>query len=387
MESARKISKSTLALTLGLAGLLSAADNWIAAPLLPSIASGFGLSVSMAGLALVCYLIPYGVMQPVYGQLSDRYGKAKMLRIIVFGLAAGSAGCALAPDFISFCVLRAITGFFAAGIIAVSLALLGDTLEEKERQGGVGLFMGYVFLGQGLSVGLGGILAQSITWRSAFMLIGLAAFASALSLRKLPSGSGKSCANGKNIFEASASALKTPQGRVIFPFALATGFLLIGAYSFIGAYLSFKGLNPLQSGFILMSFGFAGLFAGRLSGKVAKLFGRRKTLLVGAALSLASSLLLAASGFWALALLSSLLLGGGYIFLQSTLATAAFEVASEAKGLPSALIGLGLFGGGGLGSAFAGWLLSFGSYAALWLVFAALDAAFLALIASKRGCC
>ena len=55
--------------------------------------------------------------------------------------------------------------------------------------------------------------------------------------------------------------------------------------------------------------------------------------------------------------------------MQSTLATLAFDVMSENKGLPSGLIGLGLFSGEGLGSLFSGWLLLKGGYQSIWIVF------------------
>lgn len=47
----------------------------------------------------------------------------------------------------------------------------------------------------------------------------------------------------------------------------------------------------------------------------------------------------------------------------------AFDVMPESTGLPSGLIGLGLFGGGGLGSLFSGWLLSKGGYDMIWSIF------------------
>lgn len=75
-------------------------------------------------------------------------------------------------------------------------------------------------------------------------------------------------------------------------------------------------------------------------------------------------------------------LGVGYMLIQSTLATIAFDVAPETKGLPSALIGLGLFGGGGLGAAFCGWLLPIGNYVMLWTIIAAAMLAF-ALVACQ----
>lgn len=77
-------------------------------------------------------------------------------------------------------------------------------------------------------------------------------------------------------------------------------------------------------------------------------------------------------------------MGFGYILIQSPLATIAFAVAPESKGLPSALIGLGIFGGGGAGAAFCGWLLSLGGYTAIWLVIAAGITAFISLVAFLR---
>lgn len=79
-------------------------------------------------------------------------------------------------------------------------------------------------------------------------------------------------------------------------------------------------------------------------------------------------MLLAFFPYWIAGWLATISLGFGYIFIQSTLATLAFDVASENKGLPSALVGLGLFGGGGLGTAFDSLVLAQESYQILWLL-------------------
>lgn|GEM_PF-3701207 len=67
-------------------------------------------------------------------------------------------------------------------------------------------------------------------------------------------------------------------------------------------------------------------------------------------------------------LLATITQGFGYIFIQSPLATIAFDVAPESKEFPSALIELGLFGSGGLGAAFCGWMLQIVGYRTLWFV-------------------
>lgn len=103
-------------------------------------------------------------------------------------------------------------------------------------------------------------------------------------------------------------------------------------------------------------------------GQTRNMWGWQKVVLLGSCSALTSVMLLIFCPFWQAILLATIALGFGYIFIQSPLATIAFDVAPESKGLPSALIGLGLFGGGGLGTAFCGWLLQIGGYRTLWFI-------------------
>lgn len=247
---------TTFILILGLAGFISAADNWFVSPSLPAIAAGFNVSISKAGVILTAYMIPYGIMQPVYGFLSDRWSKIRILQWIVCGLALGTIGCSLANSLLTLCVWRAVTGFFAAGIIAVSLALIGDTIPTFERQFYVGRFMGIVFFGQGLSSGLGGALTKYFSWRAAFIFFTITAICTVFFLHKLPSSA--PTPTRYKFLPQVKQVLLTPKGRIIFPLALSGGFLLIGLYSFLGSFLhEAAGLDYLQSGIVTMFYGFA----------------------------------------------------------------------------------------------------------------------------------
>ncbi|MCE0495612.1 MFS transporter [Vibrio salinus] len=110
---------------VGFAGFISAADNWVASLLLPGISNSFGVTVATASIVLTAYLIPYGVMQPVYGFFSDRRGKTKVLKILMICLAVATFLCAKAPDIKWLTALRFVTGFFAAGIIGVGIFAVG----------------------------------------------------------------------------------------------------------------------------------------------------------------------------------------------------------------------------------------------------------------------
>ena len=53
-----------LIIVLGMAGFVSAADNWVVSALLPAVAADFGTGIATAAGMLTAYLVPYGVMQP-----------------------------------------------------------------------------------------------------------------------------------------------------------------------------------------------------------------------------------------------------------------------------------------------------------------------------------
>lgn len=372
-------TNQALILRLGLAGFISAADNWVISPLLPAIASGLQVSIFQAGILLTAYLIPYGVMQPVYGYLSDRWGKRKILQRIILGLAMGTVGCAVADSLWLLCLWRFFTGFFAAGIIAVSLALIGDTVAVQERQSSVALFGGIVFLGQGISAGLGGILAEYVGWRLLFILFALLALGAALLIRNLPSGN-KNFQN-HNFFAEVKRVAGSPLGKKIFPLSFLSGFLLLGIYSYLGAFLHDEvGLNYVQVGMVIMIFGISCFLGGREVGRLGGKMGYENAMIVGAGLAALPPLFFLIAPGWLVGGLAMISLALAYGLIQSSLATLAFDVSSDSKGLPSALIGFGLFGGGGIGTMMNGWILSVSTYPLLWMILTSEAALFIVFI-------
>lgn len=362
-----------LVLILGLAGFVSAADNWFVSPSLSAIAANFGTSVAVTGSILTAYMIPYGFMQPVYGFFGDQHDKMKLLRIIVIGLAIGTGGSALSNSLPVLCVLRVLTGFFAAGIIALSLSVIGDTVPHEKQQNYVGKFMGIVFTGQGLSTGLGGILTRYVSWRGAFQFFAVFAIAAAVLLWALPPHSKRTTEQSSNFFYQCRLAVFSPKGKIIFPLAFVAGLLLLGVYGYLGSFLNERiHLNYMQSGIVVMFYGFACLIGGSKIGKLANRFGRKRVILAGECWAVVSVALLLCSyqiRSWPLALVATICLGFGYISIQSTLATMALDVTGECRGLPSGLIGFGLFCGGGIGSLIGGQLLLAGTYQTIWIVF------------------
>ena len=383
---------------LGFCGLVSAADNWFVSPALPSIAQTLAVLPSAAAVVLTAYLVPYGALQPVCGSLGDRFGRLRLLRVIVLGLAAGTLVCAAVPSLGALVAARILTGCFAAGIISVSQAFVGDTVGHDRRAGAVGILMGITFTGQGLSAGLGGILTDLVGWRAAFAAFGVLALAAWALLwtlrepeRKADAPSSDSAvrdggASGPVAFLRDAVRVFFGQGRAVFLLACTTGVLFLGVYGLMGTFLSERcGLTATQAGLVMMLYGVFCLVGGALSGRLGARRGLAGVIAVGevsgvcAALALA---VIAVTGLWQPALAAAACLGLGYILVQPTLVSLSMDADPAQAGLCTGLVGFGVFAGGGVGSTLGGALLAVAGYPALWATAAVLLAC--QLIVSSR---
>ena len=365
--------------TLGFCGLVSAAVNWFVSPALPAIANGLGVAASAATIVLSAYLLPYGLLQPVCGTLGDRFGRLRVLHVIVTGLAVGTFLCAVAPTLSLLVAARVITGCFAAGIIAVSQALVGDVVGPERRGAAVGVLMGITFTGQGLSSGLGGIITDLMSWRAAFACFGVLALLALALLLRLPATPERSVVSAQaptGSFFSRAARIFFGGHRAVYLVACTTGLVFLGVYGFMGTFLSERcGLGSTQAGLIMMLYGVMCLVGGTVSGRIGAAHGPRGVIYVGEAsglLAIAALVAVSVTGSWAPALLAAGALGFGYILTQPTLVSLSMDADPAQTGLCTGLIGLGVFAGGGVGSAVGGQLLAVGGYPLLWVAAAVL---------------
>lgn len=173
---------------LGIGIFLSAADQTI-------IVSSYGkIGSEMQSLQLVswiatAYFLTLTSFQPLYGKLSDIFGRKPCLLVgyAIFGV--GSVACGLAQNMEQLIAARAFAGIGGGGMTTVVSIMLSDIVPLRER----GKWQGYlnIIFATGSSAGapLGGIFADMIGWRWAFILQGplcLAAFLSVLYVLHLP---------------------------------------------------------------------------------------------------------------------------------------------------------------------------------------------------------
>ena len=358
-------------LILGLNGFIVMADNWVVSPLLPAISGSLGVAVTNAGLLITAYMIPFGIFQLIFGPLADRFGKKLIINISMIVFTLATALCVVGSSLTDLGIYRALTGIFAASVMPTSLALIGDIFPMKERQSAIGTFMGIAYLGQGMSMAIGGLIAYYLNWRAVF---GLYAMMAVLITALLMTAGRQIQSQGNpdaKLFSEYRNILQKPSNIVLYVAILSEGILIIGSFSYLGGFLDNAfHLNYLMIGLIMTLFGFFAMVGGRLSGKIAMKTGRMKVLGTGLILASYSDLMLYLYGHNLAAVMASIsLLGLGFMFAQSSLLTLATEAAENARGAAMSLVAFCFMGGGGVGTAIGGRIIERAGYTGLFSLY------------------
>ena len=148
---------------------LAALDQTIVATALPTMVAelrGF----QHLSWVVTAYLLTSTVTVPLYGKLSDLYGRRALFLFAVGVFLVGSALAGMAQDMTQLIVFRGIQGVGAGGILAMSLIVVGDLFSPRERGRYQG-FTGAVF-GASSVIGplLGGFLSDHVSWRWIFYI-------------------------------------------------------------------------------------------------------------------------------------------------------------------------------------------------------------------------
>ncbi|CAH2604532.1 MFS transporter [Rhodovastum atsumiense] len=157
--------------------LLGALDQTVVIPAVPAIAAdlnGFG----HLSWIVTAYLLTSVSCTPIYGKLSDIYGRRALLLPAIVLFVAASGLCGMAQDLGQLIVFRALQGMGGGGLMAMAQASIADVIAPRER----GRYQAYLSGMWGIaSVAgpvLGGLLVDHLSWRWIFWInlpLGIAA--------------------------------------------------------------------------------------------------------------------------------------------------------------------------------------------------------------------
>jgi EmrB/QacA subfamily drug resistance transporter len=152
---------------LMLALALAALDQNIVGTALPSIVSDLG-GLSHLSWVVTAFLLTSTTTTPLYGKLSDMYGRKPLFVVSILIFLAGSCLCGLSGSMTQLVIFRGIQGLGAGGLITLAQTTIADLVSPRERGRYQGLF-GAVFAFSSIAGPLlGGFITDALSWRWIF---------------------------------------------------------------------------------------------------------------------------------------------------------------------------------------------------------------------------
>ncbi|KAI9486778.1 MAG: major facilitator superfamily domain-containing protein [Benjaminiella poitrasii] len=154
---------------LYVAVILSSLDSSIVATIYPQIGTEFKRSNEIIWIA-TSYMLSYTALQPLYGRISDVFGRKSALLFATCVFFIGSLLCGIATNLWTLVVARAIAGVGGGGINCMTTVITSDLIALRER----GRFQSYsniaYAVGSVVGAPLGGFLTDTLGWRSCFYI-------------------------------------------------------------------------------------------------------------------------------------------------------------------------------------------------------------------------
>jgi EmrB/QacA subfamily drug resistance transporter len=150
--------------------LMPSLDTSIANVGLPTLAQAFGASFQQVQWIVLAYLLAITALIVSVGRLGDLIGRRRLLLVGITCFTATSLLCGLAPSLELLIAARAAQGLGAAIMLALTIALVGETVPKARTGSAMGLLGTMSAIGTTLGPSLGGLLIAGFGWRMIFLV-------------------------------------------------------------------------------------------------------------------------------------------------------------------------------------------------------------------------
>jgi len=262
-------------------------------PIMPIFAAELGASGFSLGMIIAAFSVTRGLLQPVIGHLSDRFGRKWFLvaGLFVYGLV----GLLIphARSVVDLIVIRGFHGVGSAMIVPIAMAYMSFFAPSGQE----GRYMGYlnvaIFCGIGCGPVFGGIFSDLWGMASAFNAMAALSFiACVLALRRMPTHIEEKEQGRAGLFKSLTAMMRRRRTAGILAARYATMIMMVPTMAFLPLLMSdWEGVTGLQIGIVIagrtLTNALLQVWFGRLADRMSKL-----TLLMSGTFCLSGTMLL-----------------------------------------------------------------------------------------------
>jgi EmrB/QacA subfamily drug resistance transporter len=167
--------------------LLAALDQTIVATAGPFIQRDLSIDPGLYVWITTAYLVASTVLVPIYGKLSDIYGRRRILLIAIGIFLLGSFACGIAQSATQLIAYRAVQGIGSAGLFTSAFAIVADLFPPAERGKWQGMFGAAWGVSSVVGPLLGGVITENLSWHWTFFVnLPIGAVAAGLIASRMP---------------------------------------------------------------------------------------------------------------------------------------------------------------------------------------------------------
>jgi EmrB/QacA subfamily drug resistance transporter len=157
----------TAGLLLGMS--LGALEATVVGTAMPTIVDTLG-GLAHYSWVFSAYLLTSTASVPIWGRLSDLYGRRRMYLLAVVAFLLGSVACGASTTMLQLIAARALQGLGAGGIIPLTMTIIGELYSLTERPRTQALFSGVWGTASVLGPLVGGYITDTVSWRWVFYI-------------------------------------------------------------------------------------------------------------------------------------------------------------------------------------------------------------------------
>lgn len=237
--SGARLRVITAALMLSL--FLAATETTFIAAAMPTIAGQLG-GLSIYSWVFAGFMLSSTVSVPVFGKLSDLYGRPRLYLVAMFIFLVGSILCGLAQNMVELVIFRILQGIGAGGLMPLVFTIIGDVYSFEQRARVQGLFASVWGISSILGPITGGFLVDQMSWRWVFLLNVPPGLAAALVMWIIwrdvsPRNAGRMDYAGTALLIGSIVALML----ALFQLRSAASWRSVGTWALVGTAVVFGG--------------------------------------------------------------------------------------------------------------------------------------------------